>query len=188
MYTISDIGSKSIITNYNGTVPLKQNCGYSLIRPIDVNQEPMVWEAGRATSAAPLYFKPMTMAAGRFIDGGLGFPNPIDITSWERRQIWPEVNEADVCLSLGTGVTTPNTDCEKQLNPIKALWSLFISFLDNYEDLLVIVYYLLVSNFYFVSAFIIRLIELSYPYVPKEAPKNLVDSLKLFYGLPISRD
>lgn len=73
----------------------------------------------------------MTMAAGRFIDGGLGFPNPIDITLWERRRIWPEVNEADICLSLGTGVITPNTDCEKQLNPVKVLWSSFISFLDG---------------------------------------------------------
>ncbi|GBF63944.1 calcium-independent phospholipase [Trichophyton mentagrophytes] len=129
---VSNMGSKSIITNYNGTVPLEQSCGYNLIRPVDVSQEPMVWEAGRATSAAPLYFKPMTMAAGRFIDGGLGFPNPIDITSWERRRIWPEVKEADVCLSLGTGVTTPtNTDCERQLHPIKALWNSFMSFLDG---------------------------------------------------------
>lgn len=36
-----------------------------------------VWEAARATSAAPAYFKPQTVGDDEFVDGGLGANNPV---------------------------------------------------------------------------------------------------------------
>jgi patatin-like phospholipase/acyl hydrolase len=36
-----------------------------------------IWEAARATSAAPIFFKRLEKDGKKFIDGGLGFNNPI---------------------------------------------------------------------------------------------------------------
>jgi len=36
-----------------------------------------VWEAARATSAAPAYFKPFAIGKYELIDGGLGANNPL---------------------------------------------------------------------------------------------------------------
>jgi patatin-like phospholipase/acyl hydrolase len=35
-----------------------------------------IWEAARATSAAPIYFKRFTKDGKEFVDGGLGWNNP----------------------------------------------------------------------------------------------------------------
>lgn len=36
-----------------------------------------IWEAGRATSAAPTYFPSMNVDGFDYVDGGLGFNNPV---------------------------------------------------------------------------------------------------------------
>lgn len=36
-----------------------------------------IWEAARATSAAPAYFKRLIVGNDQFIDGGMGWNNPI---------------------------------------------------------------------------------------------------------------
>ena len=36
-----------------------------------------IWEAARATSAAPLYFPPMHVGQYKFVDGGLQANNPL---------------------------------------------------------------------------------------------------------------
>jgi patatin-like phospholipase/acyl hydrolase len=36
-----------------------------------------IWEAARATSAAPTYFKAMEVNGHKLIDGGLGANNPV---------------------------------------------------------------------------------------------------------------
>lgn len=36
-----------------------------------------IWEAGRATSAAPVYFEPIKVGAYTLVDGGLSANNPI---------------------------------------------------------------------------------------------------------------
>ncbi|MCJ1405065.1 hypothetical protein MMC11_008291 [Xylographa trunciseda] len=63
-----------------------------------------IWEAARATSAAPSYFKPIKIDGATYVDGGFGFNNP-------SREIVTEVlrvhNDADDCInclvSIGTG-------------------------------------------------------------------------------------
>lgn len=51
--TISD-ASPVILSNYNGVGGRQADCGYRHLRPAEVHDEPYVWEAGRATSAAPM--------------------------------------------------------------------------------------------------------------------------------------
>jgi len=65
-----------------------------------------IWQATRATSAAPSFFKPMRIEIpkpGRFyIDGGLRYNNPSKLVLDEARHIWPTVKR--FCLvSIGTG-------------------------------------------------------------------------------------
>jgi len=36
-----------------------------------------IWQAARATSAAPSYFKPITVGKYTLLDGGLGANNPL---------------------------------------------------------------------------------------------------------------
>ncbi|OCL00524.1 uncharacterized protein K441DRAFT_444104, partial [Cenococcum geophilum 1.58] len=60
---------------------------YWLVRPDTYDQEVKVWEAARATSAAPTFFKPFTHSATGVVykDGALKCNNPIRIADSERR-------------------------------------------------------------------------------------------------------
>jgi len=64
-----------------------------------------IWEAARATSATPSFFKPMTINNPpppiTYVDGGLGYNNPSQLALVEAQRIWKNKN---VCLvSIGTG-------------------------------------------------------------------------------------
>ena len=63
-----------------------------------------IWEAARATSAAPTYFRPMEVGGYKLLDGGLGANNPL---GWLWLEVWaifgPRRSTA-VFLSLGTGI------------------------------------------------------------------------------------
>ncbi|KAL9083483.1 MAG: hypothetical protein Q9165_008510 [Trypethelium subeluteriae] len=79
--------------------------GYKHVRPDRLEDEPFVWEAARATSAAPIFFRPAHIPAhGAFQDGGLKHNNPINLALTETRAIWPTSSCPDVVLSLGTGM------------------------------------------------------------------------------------
>ncbi|TKA52200.1 hypothetical protein B0A55_13006, partial [Friedmanniomyces simplex] len=63
------------MANYNGTTTLKSDCGaltyvgYTSVRPEGPTSEPLVWQAGRATSAAPGLFTPLVLPGlGTFQD------------------------------------------------------------------------------------------------------------------------
>jgi hypothetical protein len=65
-----------------------------------------IWEAGRATTADPTFFKPAFIAkplpGQNFVDGGLAHNNPSELALQEVERIWPNVRR--VCLvSIGTG-------------------------------------------------------------------------------------
>jgi predicted acylesterase/phospholipase RssA len=65
-----------------------------------------IWQAARATTAAPTFFKSMSIdnppPAIIYVDGGLGYNNPSHLAIAESRRIWG-IN-AKVCLvSIGTG-------------------------------------------------------------------------------------
>jgi predicted acylesterase/phospholipase RssA len=72
------------------------------------NYDCSIWEAVRATSAAPLFFEPITMEESRatFIDGGVRANNPIDHLASEARFLWPG-RSIGCLISLGTGIQIP---------------------------------------------------------------------------------
>ncbi|KFX90066.1 hypothetical protein V490_06669 [Pseudogymnoascus sp. VKM F-3557] len=66
-------------------------------------EECKVWEACRATSAAPTFFDSVAIGPykQKFIDGGLGYNNPIVKVYDEAQNIWPD--RTVVVTSIGTG-------------------------------------------------------------------------------------
>ncbi|KAJ7797096.1 FabD lysophospholipase-like protein [Mycena leptocephala] len=88
-----------------------------------------IWQAGRATSAAPTFFKQIRIGPPgieeAFVDGGMGQNNPIAALLLEAQVMFPDRQVACI-ISLGTGqphtikIPTPSLlkriamDCEKQ--------------------------------------------------------------------------
>ena len=71
-----------------------------------------IWQAGRATSAATSFFDPITIGEGKqgreYVDGALGFNNPLDEVWLEAQDIWiSEGGRLEPLLkcvvSIGTG-------------------------------------------------------------------------------------
>lgn len=87
-----------------------------------------IWEASRATSAAPPYFDPVSIGrAGMqatFVDGGLGHNNPIEQVLEEARRVFPKRKVACI-VSIGTGLARvirfPNAPMTSPLKLINAL-------------------------------------------------------------------
>ena len=88
-----------------------------------------IWEACRATSAAPSYFEPIKIGDDgeqeTFVDGGLGYNNPVEQVLEEARRIFPRRKVACV-VSVGTGVAnviafpdSPKTSPVKLINALK---------------------------------------------------------------------
>ena len=62
-----------------------------------------IWEAARATTAAPTFFLPIIISDIEYTDGGTGFNNPAELAIYEAHNIWP--NRPIGCLiSVGTGL------------------------------------------------------------------------------------
>lgn len=102
-----------LLANYNRSS--QPNTPYIFQRFDKLAQEMKVWEAGRATSAAPGYFKGFYLPSNghTYWDGALKFNNPILAADLERQHIWPESKNQlpDIMLSLGTGFFP---DCRTQ--------------------------------------------------------------------------
>lgn len=70
-----------------------------------------IWEAARATTAAPTYFKAVSIkwpngSSNRFVDAGLGFNNPTEEVIEESETIFGTSTPLRVLVSLGCGVKT----------------------------------------------------------------------------------
>ena len=66
-----------------------------------------IWQAARATSAEPTFFKPIDIdvppPGDTYVDGGLTYNNPAELALSEATKLWPE--RTKVCLvSIGTGM------------------------------------------------------------------------------------
>jgi predicted acylesterase/phospholipase RssA len=78
----------------------------------DFLEDVTIWEAARATSAAPSFFDPIKINYGgiteTFIDGALGQNNPVEELWMESQEVFGKPLEAQirVILSLGTGRPT----------------------------------------------------------------------------------
>ncbi|KAL9047302.1 MAG: hypothetical protein Q9214_000088 [Letrouitia sp. 1 TL-2023] len=124
----SAAGSAVVFANYNRLCTEK--VPYQFQRPEKLSSELKVWEAARATSAAPRYFKPLWHGPSKqvYIDGGIYHNNPIQIADNERKLIWPSIrnDHPDIVLSIGTAYN-PSTQNfrEKESSPRSPLRGIF---------------------------------------------------------------
>lgn len=81
-------------------------------------EEVTIWEACRATLAAPTYFPPVSVGHPpvAFVDGGLGYNNPIQALLEERTNVWPS-RDIGCIVSIGTGIAIPQ-DVGRSLKPL----------------------------------------------------------------------
>ncbi|OJJ45838.1 hypothetical protein ASPZODRAFT_167556 [Penicilliopsis zonata CBS 506.65] len=63
-----------------------------------------LWQAARATSAAPAYFKPLQVGNVKLVDGGLLANNPFGWLWFEVLGVFGPTRETDCFLSIGTGM------------------------------------------------------------------------------------
>jgi predicted acylesterase/phospholipase RssA len=77
-------------------------------------REIKTWEAARATSAAPTFFKPIEIGPNRekWCDGGLQHNNPVRLLDREANDVFP--HRRKIIISIGTG-TTPEKPMEKSV-------------------------------------------------------------------------
>ncbi|KAJ2991286.1 hypothetical protein NUW58_g2566 [Xylaria curta] len=121
-------GNKTyVLSNYNRHVGRLKPNHYHFQRPQILSSELKVWEAARATSAAPRYFKSFHHEASQktYIDGAVLHNNPVRIADSERKIIWPDNQVPDLFLSIGTG-SSPSlsrTGSEKMNAPRKGILS-----------------------------------------------------------------
>jgi predicted acylesterase/phospholipase RssA len=94
--------------NINGPPTIFRTYRGDEIRP----SECALWQAARATSAAPTFFKPMSVDRPRppiaYVDGGMGYNNPSEVALNEARRIWPECTQFGL-VSIGTGRSKANS-------------------------------------------------------------------------------
>ncbi|KAL6861937.1 hypothetical protein J3F83DRAFT_746226 [Trichoderma novae-zelandiae] len=104
--TVASDGRPTILSNYN-TEAERSHVRYGFLRPHDPDKELKVWQAARATSAAPPHFKDFAHFDASYIDGAMHYNCPVEVADQERRLLWEEVSDwpADLVLSLGTGYT-----------------------------------------------------------------------------------
>jgi hypothetical protein len=72
----------------------------------DQHRDPTIVQAARATSAAPLFFKPLKAVfqglEEEYCDAGLGYNNPISLLMDEAAELW-QGRQFGCILSIGTG-------------------------------------------------------------------------------------
>ncbi|KAH8667562.1 hypothetical protein BGZ60DRAFT_564753 [Tricladium varicosporioides] len=95
-----------VLANYNRP-DSQEYSSYTFERQDKPAMELKTWEAARATSAAPPYFKDFTKNETKtaYIDGALYHNNPVGVAHHERMLIWKDVGmkQPDIFLSIGTG-------------------------------------------------------------------------------------
>ncbi|KAK0724572.1 hypothetical protein B0H67DRAFT_657154, partial [Lasiosphaeris hirsuta] len=115
-----------IITNYNTAKAERDNLPYQFLRSQDSTAEFKIWEAARATSAAPLYFKPFAKPESGmyYTDGAIHYNCPAWVAHHERQVLWDDErasatkhssNTPTWTLSYGTPrrFTRSGLNCEK---------------------------------------------------------------------------
>ncbi|KAH6886245.1 hypothetical protein B0T10DRAFT_490889 [Thelonectria olida] len=100
-----------VLANYNRP---DESPFTDFLRPDHPEDELKIWEAIRATTAAPGYFKPFTKpeTGQRFVDGAVYHNNPIYVAFEESKLLWPDVRHRlpDIILSIGTGHNRQKND------------------------------------------------------------------------------
>lgn len=77
--------------------------------------DPLLTQVVRATTAAPTYFPPLSMEGHCLVDGGVFASNPALCAYAQARNMFPDEKEILV-VSLGTGLQIHNRPCSKIIN------------------------------------------------------------------------
>jgi hypothetical protein len=120
------LSCSAVAAVYKGT--RKAGTGQVLLRSYDSRKEPAIapnatiWQAGRATAATALAFKPIQIGQSVFLDEGTGKYNPAPMVLDEAAcNEWPG-REIGVFISIGTGKRPDNTASQEHL-----WWEGFVS-------------------------------------------------------------
>ncbi|KAF1991096.1 hypothetical protein K402DRAFT_436349 [Aulographum hederae CBS 113979] len=109
--TAASLNGRSAIVMGNYNRVCSDKLSYQFLRPEKQFAELKIWQAARATSAAPKFFKPYNHDPTQrsYIDGAVFHNNPIEVAEKERKLIWPELQDSypDIVVSLGTA-TSPS--------------------------------------------------------------------------------
>ncbi|CAD0047936.1 unnamed protein product [Aureobasidium pullulans] len=81
-----------------------------------------IWQAARATSAAPTFFKQLVIGNHQFIDGGLGSNNPCRVLLKECQQIYRKKPGCTVSCIISIGSGMPKNIGISELNGIGFSW------------------------------------------------------------------
>ncbi|RKK95799.1 hypothetical protein BFJ71_g8265 [Fusarium oxysporum] len=90
----------SHLQNYNTHVVLRSYRNFR--RSKDTLETMRIWQACRATSAAPTFFDPIIIDGRKYSDGGLLYNNPVQLVHGEASEVFP--NREQLIISLGTGI------------------------------------------------------------------------------------
>ncbi|KAH7141535.1 hypothetical protein B0J13DRAFT_556977 [Dactylonectria estremocensis] len=90
-----------------------------LIRAEQKSKDFKIWEAARATTAAPFYFQPFTHHSGTYEDGAMADEHPMHLAFSECSKIWPGSSRPDILVSIGTGLVVDEAGQRKTQNDPK---------------------------------------------------------------------
>ncbi|KAF4958448.1 hypothetical protein FGADI_2370 [Fusarium gaditjirri] len=95
-----------LIANYSRNPRAVNDEEDYLSREDEQSKDFKIWEAARATSAAPTFFQPFVHPETKrsYIDGALMHNNPVSLAYSEVEKIWPGSLPPDIVLSIGTGM------------------------------------------------------------------------------------
>ena len=83
-----------------------------------------IWEAVRATSAAPTFFKRIIINGEPYVDGGMGCNNPVQQVLQEAELVFPDRHVACI-ISIGTGqartISIPKPSWFQRVLPLKVI-------------------------------------------------------------------
>jgi hypothetical protein len=115
--TLADACFSAVTAVYKGTNP--KSGAPLLLRSYDSRKEPppefncTIWQAGRATSATGLAFKPIRIGQSVFVDEGAGKYNPSpQILEEAANNEWPG-RDVGIFVSIGTGKRPSGTNAQQ---------------------------------------------------------------------------